>query len=391
MSQPVIVCDIQTTATDVWQRAGYQTMVIQECSPELSAALVEQVAEIERFVIDIPIETWRNEIARRLGRHRCQWVFGAATADETAAAIAEAQTWPVEGVITVADMDADIDTIHREGLRPGLSTGWASLDRYFTVSPGRVTVIGGSPTHGKSEIAEALFINLTLHHGWKFALYSPEHEPYALHFSRLASKMSAEPMRNGFNGHPKMSTETLEKCKDLIGRHYFWMAAGKDGMTFDRLVDMAEQMVVAHGIQALVIDPWNELTLPREPGINETETIGECLRRLKRLSRSTGLHVFILAHPNKMQRDKRTGQYPPPSLYDLAGSAHFRNRVDWGITVYRPSFKAGADAVDIIIGKAKWRHEGTTGACKLRFLPWSGQYADDLPQGADWDDQGASK
>ena len=42
----------------------------------------------------------------------------------------------------------------------------------------------------------------------------------------------------------------------------------------------------------------------------------------------------MVAHPAKMQR-QADGSYPPPSLYDGSGSAHWNNMCDVGLVVHR--------------------------------------------------------
>ena len=42
----------------------------------------------------------------------------------------------------------------------------------------------------------------------------------------------------------------------------------------------------------------------------------------------------MVAHPHKMQRNQ-DGIIPPPSLYDVSGSAHWNNMCDAGLVVHR--------------------------------------------------------
>ena len=44
--------------------------------------------------------------------------------------------------------------------------------------------------------------------------------------------------------------------------------------------------------------------------------------------------MWMVAHPAKMQRGA-DGSYPPPSLYDISGSAHWNNMADVGLVVHR--------------------------------------------------------
>jgi twinkle protein len=374
MTKPVIITDIPSNASDVWRPAGYRAFIMLESEANFSADLVEQLSEVDAFVLDVVSDAWREELARRLGRHRCRWTDGAASVAEADDVVSGAIHWPVDGEITVDAMGEGIDQLYEADLPPGLSTGWAAVDELFTVNPARITVITGIPSHGKSSWMEMLALNLTASAGWKWGIFSPEHAPYSRHFLRLAEKFIGKPVRSGFVGRPKMDLAELETAKAAIGSHFFWLEGGPDGMEFDRLMDMARQMVTARGINGLIVDPFNELSLPGRRGDDDPETIGNCIRAFRRLSRATGLHVFILAHPTKMELDKRTNTYPPPRLYNISGTAHWRNRVDFGITVHRAKFGEPGGEVLVLVEKAKWDNEGKPGHTSLYYQPWCGRY-----------------
>jgi twinkle protein len=42
--------------------------------------------------------------------------------------------------------------LYKTGLPSGCSTGWETLDEYYTVVPTRWTLVTGIPAHGKSEL-----------------------------------------------------------------------------------------------------------------------------------------------------------------------------------------------------------------------------------------------
>ena len=44
--------------------------------------------------------------------------------------------------------------------------------------------------------------------------------------------------------------------------------------------------------------------------------------------------MWMVAHPAKMQRTQE-GIIPPPSLYDVSGSAHWNNMADVGLVIHR--------------------------------------------------------
>ena len=44
--------------------------------------------------------------------------------------------------------------------------------------------------------------------------------------------------------------------------------------------------------------------------------------------------MWMVAHPAKMMRNQE-GIIPPPSLYDVSGSAHWNNMADVGLVIHR--------------------------------------------------------
>src|SRR5690606_41025002 len=48
-----------------------------------------------------------------------------------------------------------------------------------------------------------------------------------------------------------------------------------------------------------------------------------------------GVHTWVVAHPKILQKKPDAAEYPVPTPYDVSGSAHWRNKADNCITVYR--------------------------------------------------------
>jgi twinkle protein len=98
-------------------------------------------------------------------------------------------------------------------------------------------------------------------------------------------------------------------------------------LDLDYIIELAKVAVLRDGVKLLCLDPWNEIEHKR--GIDETETeyTGRAIRALKRFALNYECAVWLVAHPRKPHGD---GNPKPPSLYDLAGSAHFANKADYG-------------------------------------------------------------
>ena len=103
----------------------------------------------------------------------------------------------------------------------------------------------------------------------------------------------------------------------------------------------------------------------------ETEHISECLGKIRRFARNHGVHVWLVAHPQKPYRIK--GKYPVPTPYDISGSAHFRNKADNCLTVWRDENEPDKP-VKLFVQKIRFREVGKIGVIDLRWNHLNGRY-----------------
>jgi twinkle protein len=317
-----------------------------------------------------------QELVRRFGAEKCRHVTWPTDckdandvlmkhgADALRKCIADAKPYPLSGVVEVSSIAREIDQLYEEGERPGLSTGWKNLDEYYTVRPGELTVVTGIPNSGKSNWVDSLMVNLCREHAWSFAVFSPENQPIANHVSRLMEKVARKPFRPGPT--QRMSREQMAEVRECIGFHFsFILPEDDEDWTVDHILQSAAALVRRKGIRGIVIDPWNELEHMRPDRMTETEYTSHCLKRIRQFARKHQVHVWIIAHPAKMYRDK-DGKYPVPTLYDVSGSAHFRNKADNGVVVWR-NITEPSEPVEVHVQKIRFREVGKLGVCKFKY------------------------
>jgi twinkle protein len=107
--------------------------------------------------------------------------------------------------------------------------------------------------------------------------------------------------------------------------------------------------------------------------MSETEYVSRSLKRARVFARQRGVHVWIVIHPSKLYRND-AGKYPIPSLYDCAGSAHWRNKADNGICVWRDLSESDSAEVQIHVQKIRFRHVGRRGIARLSYEPTCATY-----------------
>ena len=331
---------------------------------------------------DEPGKKLQDELSRRIGRDICMRVFypqgckdindvlinyGKGSVEKC---LLESINYPLEGVLNVQDFNVDIDSLYETGLERGKIIRHSSFDNLFSFASSQLTVVTGIPTHGKSNFLEHLAIRLSAQHGWKFGVFSPEHYPMQLHFSVLAEKLVGKSFRK-ITRYERMSKNELNTAKNFISEHYHWIRPDGDIYTIDSILKTARGLIRRHGINALIIDPYNKIDANIGTQ-NETNFINKFLTRLTIFKQKYDIHIFLVAHPRKMLK-KENGVYEVPSLYDVAGSANFYNQVDNGITVYR-DFKN--KLTEVYVQKVKFRHIGELGNVAFKYNLQNGRYSE---------------
>ena len=332
---------------------------------------------------DEPGKALERELLRRLGPERCWLVVwpegikdanqmlvehGAEALRET---ISQARPTPIEHVIRVQDLAPALIDYYHTGRQRGLSTGWPGLDQIFTISPGQLTAVTGIPSHGKSEFLDGLMINMMSLHGSVFGIYSPENQPTEHHVAKLAEKIEGLPFLPGQT--ERMSPDQLFHAINWLEANLFIIDA-PEPLSVDELLDKARALVLQKGITHLIIDPWNELDHSRPAHETETDYISKCLSKMKRFGRRHDVHVFCVAHPVKLQRDK-SGHYPVPTPYDIAGSAHWRNKPDNCVTIWRNT-QDDLHYSEAHLMKVRWKQNGSIGVRAFEWNPVCGRYSE---------------
>lgn len=344
-------------------------------------------ANVQDIVIavdaDEPGVTLRNELARRLGIERCrfvEWPSGCKDANEVLVTygsdalqqrIDQAQPFPVQDVVSVEDIAEDVARVYASRPERGLSTGWHNVDQFYTVEPGQLTILTGIPSSGKSEWLDALMLNLAAQEGWQFAVCSPENMPLTTHCAKLLEKHIGKPFWVGPS--QRMSSWDLTNGLQWLHAHLSFIAAD-DSLTITAVLDRATQLVRRKGIRGLILDPFNEFDHTRERGITETEYISLTLGALKRWARKHQVHVWLVAHPQKLYR-REDGSYPIPTPYDISGSAAFRNKADNCLTVWRDMDNQDLP-IQLHVQKIRFKHIGTVGMAELQWDRRTGRYSD---------------
>jgi twinkle protein len=322
------------------------------------------------------------ELVRRIGAHKC-WIakFGVKDAndslmnngaDVTLDALRDAKPCPIKGLYMVNDFEADLSNYFQNGMKSGVSTGYANLDEIFTIKPSETTVVTGVPNNGKSEFVDAIMMNVAKNENWKSCIFSPEHKKEH-HVTKLIEKVVGLPA--GPKADDRMSLEQYMNAAAWVNRYFHFIVADDydDMPNLDWVLEKATAAVFRHGIKFFLLDPWIEIQLP-EPkrGVSETDHIGQNFAKVMRWGKRYDVANFIIAHPAKISADK-DGKTRVPVLYDIHGSAHWVNKPDNGLVVHINDDAASHS--DIYVRKVRDKNVGCRGKVSLKYEKKTGTYS----------------
>ena len=348
----------------------------------------EKLSEVKKFVIMVDQDPaglrLEEELSRRLGRDRCHRaslpedckdsndVLRKYGSESLVECVGEARPYPIEGTYDSHDLSESIDRLYSSGADKGVSTGWGGLDELYMVRPGILSIVTGIPSSGKSNWIDAMMVNIAQKEGWSFAIFSPENQPLEDHMARVLEKYVGAPFMDGPN--MRMTKEELNEGKSWLANHFTWILPNDDKQwSLEIILEAAKRLVLTKGIRGLVIDPWNELEHDREDKQTETEYISSSLKRIRQFARRYGIHIWVVAHPAKMYRDKN-GKIPVPTPYDISGSARWRDKSDNCITVWRDLSDGDSIIVQLHVQKVRFRQDGKIGVGELSYNWLVGTY-----------------
>ncbi|MFH1691515.1 MAG: DnaB-like helicase C-terminal domain-containing protein [Candidatus Omnitrophota bacterium] len=331
---------------------------------------------------DTPGKLMEAELARRIGIERCYRVeYPSACKDANESLkkyggeklkeiISNAKPFPVEGLFSAIDFKTEVQNLYELGSNRGLSTGWNKADENYTVKTGEVTVITGIPGMGKSTWMDNVAVNMMQNHDWKFLFFSPENWPVERHIQNLLEKVLKQPFAKHAQYTERMHLNDAIETLEIIGNYMFFVYPKEGYLKVDEILEKAKVAIFRHGVNGIVIDPWNEVDHDYD-NMTEAQYLSKALSKIRMFAKRNGIHIWIIAHPKNLTKDK-DGNYKPPTMYEISGGAHWRNKADNGICVHRHDFDI--DETEIIIQKIRFKEVGKTGSFLLSFSRDIGVY-----------------
>lgn len=290
--------------------------------------------------------TFQEKLAERLGLHRCwrvQWPEKDANdtllkhgEDAVRHFLAEAQPYPVQGIISIMDLWDEMFQVYDYGIPPGIKAGWTRLDQLYSIKTKQLTTVTGAPGFGKSTWITNYLVRLAHHHEWRFAICSPETQPQSRLGWQLAQQYVGKPWgKEQWATTQQMSRPEAEDAARWVNSHFHLMLPERN--TIENIIERARILKERWGINGFLIDPVNTIEEAKQSGQSTTEYIHQWTNKLRAFMVEYDLHIWLVAHPSKgvnARRDSQ-GRVPVATPYDIADSAAFYNRSDNIISVWR--------------------------------------------------------
>ncbi len=330
---------------------------------------------------DAPGEQLKSELVKRLGVEKCyfvSWPEGSKDANDLLQKrgievlrefALNPIPFPIEDVVSANDVLDKLGELYTNGRAQALLPGTPSLYAKYTVRPGQMTIVTGIPSHGKSSWVDWVCYTLARSDGWKFGVFSPENWPIEEHTRKFVEMHTGKP----FEGLGRMTEAEMVSASTWIDSHFHFIHP--ENRKVEHILSRARALITRHGINGLIIDPWNTLDPSRDKGMSETEHVSQTLLKIHAFAEKNNIHIWVVAHPTKLKNVEATGDEPVPTLYDIAGSRAFYERADFGITIWRNKNKTEMP-VQVHVKKVRFKQYGEEGMIEMGFDRKTNRYSD---------------
>lgn len=324
---------------------------------------------------DDPGQKLADELARRVGKHRCwrvSWPDGCKDANDVLLkkgpealrkCVDAAEPWPIDGLYEATQFFPAVFDLFENGFGDKVPTGIAAIEELYSVGPGLLTIVTGIPGNGKSTFVDQLMVNLARVKDWTFGICSFENPPH-VHIAKLSEMLLQKHFFKTDVPGTRMTGPDLESVLPFVNKHFKFLQQddGKKA-SLESIIERIKTAVFRWGIQGAVVDPYNYIQRPKSAN-SETEWIDDMLTQLRLLASVHGLHLWFVAHPTKLPMDGE-GNTPPPRGYSISGSAAWYSKADFGLTVHRIQDEPGR--VKIINWKTRFDWLGREGEANIVY------------------------
>ena len=232
----------------------------------------------------------------------------------------------------ISSDDSDIKWImdYVDGKIPvGLTTGCEPLDKFFRYKKD-FTIINGHSNIGKTTMALYMMVNASMHHNWRWILYSSENKTASIKMKLMQFAMDMNIQ--------EMNREQITLAAKWVNEHFIVMRNDKV-LSYTELLIRAEKLLRTQQIDGLFIDPYNSLRveISRSSGVGVHEYHYDAASEFLTFSNNHNIALGLSTHAvTESQRRKGSDGFPvAPDSADSEHGGKWVNRADCFLTFHR--------------------------------------------------------
>ena len=221
--------------------------------------------------------------------------------------ISNAKSIPTQGTVRFSDVKDKAWHIIKYGYTKGISTGYPSLDRYFTWRPKDMTLFSGYANHGKTTLLSNLAVLKSIINGWKWAIFTPEYGAAEDFYLDMCEIYLGKTMITTKESRRSATDSQIEEAMQFIGDHFFFVYPENESHTLEHIMKEVSVNVKAHGINGVIIDPFNQLHRSVAKTARDI-IVQQFIRRAKYYITKYNLVFAVVVHPRSA--NERNPQEP---------------------------------------------------------------------------------
>lgn len=231
----------------------------------------------------------------------------------------------------ISSNDEDLEWIEQYAkgeLSLGLTTGNPKLDEYWRFKK-EFVMINGHSNVGKTTFMLWMMVNTSIHHDWKWVVYSAENKTASIKMKLMQFAMDSE--------ITEFNHAEIKLAWTWVSEH-FTIIDNSTSYSYSDILLFAEKLHRVRPIDGVFIDPYNSLRIRMaDKGVGIHEYHYEAASDFLTFSNRLGIAVWVSAHSvTSSQRIKGDDGLPQaPSAPDTEHGGKWVNRADCFLTLHR--------------------------------------------------------
>lgn len=300
-----------------------------------------------------------NEVLVNLGKAKVREV------------VANLEQQDIAGVHYIESVAEDIFDVFANGRVVGETTHLPEFDKIFKWKKGDINLVFGHGNFGKTQFWIHLMVIKSIYDGWRWAIFCPENFPPTDFYIDVLEMYTGKHIDDRMSN--KMSADELNEALEFFQEHFIYVYPD-DSQNLENIHSIFRSLVLRHGIDGVLIDPWNQLDHIIDS--REDLYLSKALKEVKRFALLNGISYNIIAHPKTVPPNK-DNELPKLQVFHISGGPTWRAKIDNILSVERPDWYKDKQSgwVQVETHKIKRvRTGGSLGTCDFDYFMKHSRY-----------------